>query len=403
MVGFSGTGKTPGLNGTLRALDAIERDRKVRVGALRRAHELRAETAKAAAKKWKGEVAAAIEEGRPPPEMPPEAVEPGEFVPPRLSVTNATIEKLPALLQARPSGVVAVYDELAGLFLNMSRYSNGSDREFWLQAWNGQRYVVERLGRPPIEVEHLLVGVTGGFQPDKLATSFKGDCDGMYARFLFGWPAEPSYQALSNDVDELDPSFQSALARLADLPEFDDGHLVRRSISLSDEAFEEFEQFRRLLHRQREALDGREREWLAKGQGQVLRLAGTLCLLDWAMDDVIEEPQQVDVEYIRAAIQLWRGYFLPHARAALRQIGLTDQHANARRVLKWARAEDRRLLSREDIRRDALAQHLDASQTQKLVDGLVAGGWLREVSNQNGGRGRPARRWAVNPMLWDKS
>jgi hypothetical protein len=34
-------------------------------------------------------------------------------------------------------------DELAGLFLNMSRYSNGSDREFWLEAWNGGCFTVE--------------------------------------------------------------------------------------------------------------------------------------------------------------------------------------------------------------------------------------------------------------------
>ena len=400
VVGFSGSGKTPGLNVTLRALAAIERDRKAKLGKLRRAHELRVETAKAAAKKWKAEVAVAVEEGRPAPEMPPEAVEPGEFILPRLAVTNATIERLPALLQARPSGLAAIYDELAGLFLNMARYSNGSDREFWLQAWNGQRYVVERQGRPAIEIDHLLIGVTGGLQPDKLAASFKGDCDGMYARMLFGWPAEPAYQALSNDVDELDPKFQNALARLADLPEIEDGHLVRRSIRLSDEASAEFEQFRESMYRRREALDGREREWFAKGPGQVLRLAGTLCLLDWAMAGHAEEPQQIDAGFLRAAIRLWREYFLPHARAALRQIGLTDQHANARRVLRWARTEGRHTLSREDVRRDALAQYLDAEQTQKLINGLAAAGWFREVSNQKTGRGRPARRWVVNPQLW---
>lgn len=400
VLGFSGSGKTPGLDVTLRALNEIERDRKVKHAELRRAHELRAETAKAAKKKWKKEVEEAAENGRPAPEMPPEAVEPGEFVTPRLSVTNATIERLPALLGARPSGIAAIYDELAGLFLNMARYSNGSDREFWLQAWNGQRQVVERQGRPADEIDHLLVGVTGGFQPDKLAASFKGDCDGMYARMLFGWPTEPAYQPLANDVDEVDPTFQNALARLADLPETEDDHLVKRSLWLADEAIEEFEQFRKFVYERREGLDGREREWFAKGPGQVLRLAGTLCLLDWAMSDQTEEPRRIGGEYVRAAIRLWHEYFLPHARAALRQIGLSDQHADARRVFNWARVEGRRILSREDIRRDALSQRLDASKTQKLIDGLVTGGWLREVSDQKLGPGRRPRRWAVNPVLW---
>jgi hypothetical protein len=31
---------------------------------------------------------------------------------------------------------------------------------------------------------------------------------------------------------------------------------------------------------------------------------------------------------------------------------------------------------------DALAQHLDASQTQKLIDALVGAGWLREVTDR---------------------
>ena len=84
--------------------------------------------------------------------------------------------------------MLLIGDELAGLFLNMSRYSNGSDREFWLEAWNGGSYVVERMSREPIMVDHLLVGVVGGLQPDKLARSFSGDHDGLYARVLFAGP-----------------------------------------------------------------------------------------------------------------------------------------------------------------------------------------------------------------------
>jgi Protein of unknown function (DUF3987) len=72
----------------------------------------------------------------------------------------------------------------------MSRYSNGSDREFWLEAWNGKHFIVERMGRPPVAIDHLLIGITGGLQPDKLVRSFQGDDDGMYARVLFSWPPE---------------------------------------------------------------------------------------------------------------------------------------------------------------------------------------------------------------------
>jgi len=83
-------------------------------------------------------------------------------------VNDTTIERLAPLLEARPRGIIYIADELARLFLNMQRYSSGSDREFWLEAWDGKPYRVERQNRPPVSVPHLLVGVVGGFQPDKM-------------------------------------------------------------------------------------------------------------------------------------------------------------------------------------------------------------------------------------------
>ena len=113
--------------------------------------------------KWQKKVEEAVEAGQKAPDMPAEAEVPDPFEAPRLFVSSATIEKLTKLLLARPQGMLHIGDELAGLFLNMSRYSGGSDREFWLEAWNGNSYRVERVNRPPVDVEHLLVGITGGF------------------------------------------------------------------------------------------------------------------------------------------------------------------------------------------------------------------------------------------------
>jgi hypothetical protein len=81
--------------------------------------------------------------------MPNDAAIPDEFVAPRLFTSNATVERIAVLLQVRPRGTLMICDELAGLFLNLSRYSGGTDREFWLEAWNGKPYVVERMSRPP--------------------------------------------------------------------------------------------------------------------------------------------------------------------------------------------------------------------------------------------------------------
>ncbi len=124
--------------------------------------------------------------------------------------------------------MMLIRDELSGLFANMGRYSGGSDRPFWLEAWNGGRHVVERVSGS-IVVDHLLVGVIGGFQPDKLARAFAGDEDGMYGRFLYAWPAAPDYRPLTNEAAEVEPELQSALTALIRLPSEDDDGVFART------------------------------------------------------------------------------------------------------------------------------------------------------------------------------
>jgi hypothetical protein len=397
VVGFSGTGKTPGLDVTRRVLSVIERSRKQKIAELQREHETRAQKAKAEKKKWEKAVAEAVEAKLPVPPKPADATEPGPFVAPRLSLSDSTIERLAVLLQARPQGLAFVADELARLFLNMKRYSNGQDNEFWLEAWNGKNFVVERQGRPPVVLDYLLVGVVGGLQPDKVARAFEGDEDGMYARFYFSWPEEPAHMPLSNEVSEIEPEIQNALTRIVDLPTGDDGVFAPKIVDLSADGTSAFETFRAFLAQTKAELDGREREWVAKGGTHVLRLSGTLAYLDWAMLDGAE-PQAIDEQYVTAAVRLWRDYFWPHSRAALRQIGLTEKHTNARRALCWIRTNRKAEVSLLEIRREALGRRIDAEQTRSLLDGLVRAGWLKLVTTKTGGRA--IHRWLVNPLLF---
>jgi Protein of unknown function (DUF3987) len=402
IVGESGTGKTPGIDTIKRAMDQVERDNRNKIAELRRQHETKAEAAKAARAQWKQQVEDAVAAGKAGPQMPETATDPGKFVAPRLYVSNATIERLGELLQARPHGVLQLMDELAALFANMSRYSGGEDNQFWLEAWNGGSSIVERMNRS-LHIDHLLVGLVGGVQPDKLAASFEGDHDGMYARFLFSWPQAPSYRPLTDEADELDLDIVNVITRLDCLAEFEDGNLVKRSIELSAEARAEFEEFRQFAQREKEAFDGREREWMAKADAHVLRLSGTLCLLDWASGQSPTKPVTIARDYMIAAIRLVREYFWPHARAALRQIGLSERHVNARRALRWIRAhrELGQEISIEDIRRDALGQKLDAEQTTDLLGEMTRSGWAREKEAKTGpAGGRPVRRWEVNPRLF---
>jgi hypothetical protein len=221
----------------------------------------------------------------------------------------------------------------------------------------------------------------------------------MHARVLFAWPEEPNFRALSDDTTEIEPEIVNALCRIIDLPAGDDDAFAPRDMWLSTEARAQFEQFRQFQHGGKNALDGREREWWSKGPSQVLRLSGVLCFLAWAMDGGTE-PAYIDGGFIEAAVRLWHDYFWPHSRAAVRQIGLTDRHAEARRVLRWIRAGGWDTVSREDIRRDALSQRFDANETSILLESLEAAGWLRHVDEPRQGPGRPVTQWVVNTKLF---
>jgi uncharacterized protein DUF3987 len=199
-------------------------------------------------------------------------------------------------------------------------------------------------------------------------------------------------------ADVMEPEIVNALTRLIDLECGNGDNFAPRYVPLTPEAVEAFERFRQYQHHSKDGLDGREREWWAKSPAHVLRLAGTLSYLSWAMEGG-SEPEQIELEFVDAAVRLVRDYFWPHSRAALRQIGLNERHANARRVLRWIKAHRKHEVSREKIRREALSQTLDADQTQNLLDGLVRAAWLRPLSLKRQGAGRPTHRWAVNPKL----
>lgn len=392
---YSGGGKTPGIDAVRKPLDQIAEESQGWIDELRRDHEQRVELANAAKAAWKAKLKEAHAQNRSPPK-PPTLDDPGPFVAPRLYVVDVTIERLARLLTARPQGMLLIQDELAGWFENMSRYSGGNDKQFWLKCWDGGAFNVERVTSDPITIKNLLVGVVGGLQPDKLDECFAGAADGMYARFLFAWPPRAPLRPLNDDISEVDEDIVEILRRLLQLEK--PKGLLRDRIPLSDAARATFEELRKTVYDGSEALDGRARDWWSKIPAHALRLAGTLAFLEWGIHGG-PEPNKISADVMRAAGALVLDYFWPHAQAALRQIGLTARHADARRVLRWLKAKGKNSISREEVRRHALSRQRDADATDEILNHLTRAGWLRKQEQRTGGPGRPTVRWRVNPRL----
>ena len=128
-----------------------------------------------------------------------------------------TIESVATLLAtAAPKGLLIVRDELAGWIAGMNAY-NDAGRAFWVEAYGGRPYRVERQKHPePIIIPRLAVAVYGGTQPDRLAPLMREADDGLLARFLWAWP-EPIPFRLGRAA----PGAQWAIGALDRLRELD--------------------------------------------------------------------------------------------------------------------------------------------------------------------------------------
>jgi hypothetical protein len=368
LVGTPSSGKSPALAAVRRQLDRIEHERREGDADRRAHHALETEQGQGG----------------------------GCFVPTQVVVADATMEALADVVSGNPRGVVLWRDELSAWLANLNRYANGgSDRAHWLEAWAAAGVTINRRSRSvPLHLPMFPVSIVGTIQPDRIAEALQGGDDGMAARFLYGWPAIPDYLPL---LDRRTPRDDDALVMLQKIARVAGTPDAPLAMNFDGEALMLFDRFGAELHAHARAADGLEAGWLGKGAGTVARLAAVLALLHWSEQDGDLAPLgTIGREPAMHAIALWSGYFRKHAAAVFNQAGRTDRDREARRVLRWIQTNAVEEVSRENVRRNALCHAVDADGADRVITRLEQGGVLRVLPLPKG-RGRPARRWAVNP------
>ncbi len=244
------------------------------------------------------------------------------------------------------------------------------------------------------QLEAYAVSIVGAARPDDVERSLRQDPDSA-ARFLYAWPRHQPHRRLQG-LDLPNRALRPPLGRL--LKAFD-GLREPHALLLEATAVQAFEAFRTRLHECRRETDGIEAAWLGKGGGAVACLAGVLALMSWASSDATAIPRTVDRLSVERAVSLWWDYYRPHAMALFRQGG-TREEGQARRVVRWLGAEGRTVVSREDVRRGALCESVDARGADEVIAALVDAGALRLRPRVRTDRaGRPALRWDVHPLL----
>lgn len=400
-IGTPSAGKSPAIDAALQPLRKAERPLREAAKIQHKAWAEKAELAKLAEQAWKEAAKAAIKAGEAPPDRPEGCdVGPPPHIP-RLVVNDGTIERLGAILAKQPRGTLQMRDELAGWLEGMARYSGGgSDRPFWLEAFGGRGFTVERMGREPLTIDRLTIGVLGGIQPDRLKTLlFKSDDDGLLARFLPIWPEPAPLRRPQAWADET--LMEAALERLLTLGLVEDetGESRPWFIPFTEDARGLMDDFRLAVRGWESEAEGLMLSFVGKLPGMAARLALVLAFLDWAADGA-EEPREITHQHFGRAAHLVEAYFLPMARRAYADAATPKTDRAARRLVGIIREQGwERFTSREVMKLDRAGLGTKAELDPALVL-LTDGDCIRPIEptvNHQGGR--PQRLFTVNPAI----
>jgi hypothetical protein len=358
------------------------------------------ESAIAKQEQWKAEVRTAQKAGNPAPLPPSDA--PPEPQAPRLRQNDVTVEKVASLLSnAAPKGLLIVRDELAGFLLGLSAY-NDSGRAFWLEAYGGRPYRVERQKNPePIIVERLGVSVTGGTQPERLAEMFEGPDDGLLGRITWVWP-EPMPFQLSREAPHVHFAIE-ALDRLRRL-ELSLATLEMPAspiyVPLENGARDIIETFAQSMQTAQQNASGLLRSAFGKARGLALRLSLNIEYLKWAgLPGCEAPPNYISIGSITAACSLVRDYFIPMAARVYGDAAIPMSERNILILARWITENRPREVHVRTLLREVRLPGLSSAELIKsAAAALVEAGWLR-APERGTQEGRAKVAYPVNPAI----
>ncbi|EXL03877.1 YfjI family protein [Brucella anthropi] len=401
-IGNPSMNKSPGLDAVLSPLKKVERTLMATVRMDMDEWQGKAEIAKVAEAAWKETVKKAVKDNEEPPARPNSADPGPQPVMPRLSVNDTTVEKLGVIVSVQPRGTLLARDELAGWLQGMSRYSGGgSDRPFWLEAYGGRGYAVERMGREPVYIDRLSIGVLGGIQPDRLQSLLiKTDDDGLLARFLPVWPNPAPVKRPSVLFDE---SFiENVVERLLSLkmPRDDDGSLRPWFVHFCEDARCTLEEFQKAVREWEKGTEGLLLSFIGKLPGLTVRLSLVFSMMEWASGEA-DEPTQITDATFRKAAHFAEEYLLPMARRTYADASMPKAERSARRLVALIIENDwSQFTTREVIRtgREGISSADDLNPALRVLEEAdIVRPVVGPVAPQGG---RPARLFTVNPAIY---
>lgn len=328
----------------------------------------------------------------------------------RRIISDATVEAAQEVLRDSPRGVLSAQDELSGWFGQMDKYAPGkgsqADRGFWLQAFNGGSYSLNRIARGASYIPNCSISLLGGIQPEPMrAIANDTHDDGLVQRML---PVILRPGRVGRDVpaDGVLSDYERLIERLEVMrtPQRSGAISYGESASplrLSDDARavrEQLEQEHLDLVRALESVSPK----LAAHFGKYDGLFARLCVLWHCVDhcEQLQPPAEVSGDTARRVAAFMERFLRPSAIAFYAGVlGLSAGHERLVDLATWIVGSGVDEVKPRDVQGASQSfRHVTADEVRLLCEKLEAFGW-GEWTEPAAKSNRP--RFVVNPRVHD--
>src|SRR5262249_47224027 len=291
--------------------------------------------------------------------------------------SDTTLEKLVAILDDNPRGILVARDELAGWLTSFERYKSSSDLPSWLEFHRAGPVSVDRKGgdKRYILIPHAAVSVTGTIQPSILQRQLdeKSFGSGLVARMLFAMPPDRRKRWTECDIDEeVAEHYARLLNDLLNL-KFEEGKHGPRPffLSLSREARDLWKTHYDQWAGEQAQVEGDLRAAFSKLEGGAARLAALHHICQRVMCGV-DDRDPVTPLSIEPGIALAR-WFANEAERVYFMLGENSANRDRRRLIDFIRAYGGRITTRQ-LQRTNSRKYRCSEDAQAALDDLVEAG-----------------------------
>jgi hypothetical protein len=322
----------------------------------------------------------------------------------RLLLEDTTIEAAQEVLKDSPDGVLLVQDELSGWFGSMEKYSGGGrgaqkDRAFWLQAFNGGSYTVNRVGRGATVIPNLSVSLIGGIQPEPIrAIARDSHDDGLLQRLL---PISLRAGSLGKDVPQPDvaSTYGMLVERLTGLRKPMRGGMAEVPLRFSPAAQAVWQDVTRRNYDLAQSWENVNVK-LAAHIGKYNGIFARLCLIWHCVESKGDRPaSQVPEDVAERVRDFLFDFLYPHAVAFYTGIlGLSDRQDKVEAVAGWILTHRPASVTVRAVRRgDRIMRGMDNDEAEAVLHQLDAFGWLTPIPTIR----RDSREWTVDARVFE--